>query len=812
MLRFSPLRLPLAAVFFGFATVRADDATPYRVPSPALAAIVDAPAPPAALLSPNRRTLLLLDRAEAPSISELAQPELRLAGLRINPATNGPSRSSFFIGLTFKPLDGSAGRSVSGLPKGARIGDYAWSRDSRHLAFTVVCDNGIELWLVELSNAQAQRVTGPILNAVLGDPITWIDDSTLLIRRIPPQRAAAPTAPLVPTGPVTQENLGRRAAARTFDGLLASPHDEALFEHYATSELALVTLDRKVTPLPVRGLITQVQPSPDNRHLLTQSLHRPYSYLVPSSRFPVTIDVLDRSGKRVHRLAALPLSEGTTTGAVRAGPRGVTWRADTPATLSWIQSLPAGQTTPDKKPLRDAWFTLTAPFTAKPTERQRFEFRVQTVQWCDDTLALITETWANTGVSRLWRVAPGQPGGERTLVFERKTEDRYGDPGRPITTRNSAGRLILQRSTDGSKIFLTGDGASREGDRPFLDELDLTTKQTRRVWRSAPPSYESFVAFIEPTLTHALIAHESPTEPTNYFIQTLGAETRTALTSFPNPNPQFAGVKSEVIHYRRADGVALSGTLFLPPGWSSDQGPLPTLLWAYPREFLEAEMAEQVKATPERFTRVSASGPLPFLLAGYAVLNDPAMPIIAQKGQKANDTYIEQLVANAQAAVDELVRRGVSDPKRIAVGGHSYGAFMTANLLAHSRLFRAGIARSGAYNRTLTPFGFQREQRTFWQAPTVYAAMSPFNFADKVKDPLLLIHGAADNNSGTFPIQSERFYNALKGHGATTRFVLLPHEAHGYRARESVLHMLWEMETWLDKYVKSTPADSKKTE
>lgn len=800
------LRVIVNAVIVASAFLCPDVRADYRVPSPALAAIVDAPLPPVPVLSPDRRLLLLLDRPETPAIAELAQAELRLAGLRINPATNGPSRSSFFTRMTLKSFADSSDHIVTGLPSAVRIGDYEWSRDSRHLALTVVRDAGIELWLVDIATATARRLTGPILNAALGEPISWLDDNTLIIRRIPRERGAPPTASAVTLGPVVQQNLGRRAASRTYDGLLANTHDERLFEYYATSELALLTLDGKLVALPQRGLITLVHPSPDGKHVLTQTLHRPYSYLVPFNRFPGAIDVLDRSGKREARVADLPLSENTTSG-VRAGPRNVTWRADAPATLSWFQTLTSSQTTPDGTTLRDGWYTLAAPFTTKAVEQQRFEFRAQSVQWSDEALALVTETWSTTGKTRVWQVAPGTPGSARTLLFDRKTEDRYRDPGRPVVTRNVAGRLILQRSADGRKIFLNGDGASPEGDRPFLDEFDLTTRETRRLWRSTPPIHEAFVAFTDTTLNRALVSRESPTEPTNYFLRTFDAGTLTPFTKFPNPYPQFAGVKHEVIRYKRADGLALSGTLYLPPGWTPEKGPLPTLLWAYPREYLEAETAEQMKATPERFTRVSALGPLPFLLAGYAVLNDPAMPIIAKKGQKSNDTYIEQLIASAQAAVDDLVRRGVADPKHIAVGGHSYGAFMTANLLAHSRLFRAGIARSGAYNRTLTPFGFQREQRTFWQAPGVYTAMSPFNFADKVKDPLLLIHGEADNNPGTFPMQSERFYNALKGHGATTRLILLPHESHTYRARESILHLLWEMETWLDTHVKSAPKD-----
>jgi dipeptidyl aminopeptidase/acylaminoacyl peptidase len=806
------LTVRLLALFTGLVLVPrlpAQDNPAYRTPSAALATIVDAPLPPTASLSPDRRSLLLLDRPDAPSIAQLAQPELRLAGLRINPATHGSSRLTFFIGLAFKPLDGGPERRVTGLPAPTIIGDYEWSRDSRHLALTLVRAEGTELWVVTVATAQARQLTGPILNTVFGEPIVWVDGSTLAIRRVPSDHGSPPVAPLAPSGPVVQATAGRRSANRTFQDLLASPLDEQLFEHYATSELALVQLDGKLSPLPLRGLLTLISPAPDGSRLLVSALHRPYSYLVPWSRFPTTIDVIDRAGARQYRVTDRALFEGTIGEAVPPGPRAVAWRPDQPATLTWTQALARGALTPDKKTARDAWFTLAAPFTGQPVEQQRFEFRLSSVQWCDDRLALVTESWTNTRLVRTWQVAPGKPGSARQLLHQRSSEDRYADRGRPALTRNAFGRPVLLRSADAGRIYLAGPGASPEGDRPFLDEYDLTTGATRRLWRSAPPHYEEFMAFTDDTGTRALMVRESPAEPAHYVVRTLASGALTPITTLANPFPQFAGVKAEVIHYKRADGVALSGQLYLPPGWSPGQGPLPTLLWAYPREFQSEETAGQVKATPDRFVRVSATGPLPFLLAGYAVLDDPAMPIVARPGRKSNDTYIEQLVANAQAAIDELARRGVSDPQRMAVGGHSYGAFMTANLLAHSRLFRAGIARSGAYNRTLTPFGFQREQRTLWQAPEVYAAMSPFNFADKVKDPLLLIHGTADNNAGTFPLQSERFYQALKGHGATARLVLLPHESHGYRARESLLHMLWEIESWLDTHVKPAAVGKK---
>ncbi len=777
----------------------------YRTPSPALAAIVDAPLPPAAVLSTDRKTLVLLDRPDAPSIADLAAPELRLAGLRFRPDHRARSRELTYTGASFQAVAGGPARRVAGLPPGQPIGDYEWSPDGRHFACVVTAAAGLELWVAEVESARARRVAGPGLNAVLGKPFAWLDAGTLVVRRVPADLGATPVAPTVPAGPVVQANLGGRAPARTFDGLLASPHDEARFAHYAESELAVVALDGTLAPLPVRGLVQAVAPSPDGHYLIVETLRKPFSYLVPAGRFPTAIEIFDRAGRRVHRVAELPLHENTTA-AVRPGPRQVAGRADAPAALAWVEELPRNAKTADGRTARDALFLLAAPFAGAPAELQRFEHRVSGVTWGDARFALVHEAQTAAKLARVWRIDPSAPGAARTLLLTRQTEDRYGDPGRVATVRTAAGRAVAARSADGRTLFLHGAGASPEGDRPFLDAFDLETQTTRRLWRSAPPQCEEFIAFVDGGLTRALVSRESATEPLHYGVRDYAAGTLAALTSFPHPYPDFMRTRKEVIRYRRADGVELSGTLHLPPGWTPAQGPLPALLWAYPREFLDAEHAAQVKATPERFARVSAQGPLPFLLAGYAVLDDPAMPIVAEKGKKPNDRYREQLVANARAAVDELVRRGVADPARIAVGGHSYGAFMTANLLAHTDLFAAGIARSGAYNRTLTPFGFQSEQRSFWQVPEVYGAMSPFNFAHRIKAPLLLIHGAADDNSGTFPLQSERFYAALQGQGAVARLALLPHESHSYRARESLLHLLWEMETWLETHVKRVPA------
>ena len=794
--------------------LRAADDAVFKKPSAALAALVDAPLTPSVSLSPDKQRLLLLERPALPPVAELAEPELRLAGLRLNPATTGPSRAAYYTGIVVKTLATGAEQRLAGLPADGRITQLAWSTKGRHLLLTVTFPDRLELWLADIPAASARRLVDRPLNGTVDSP-AWVDDTTVVASFIPAGRGAPPAAPIVPAGPVVQENLGGKRPARTYADMLANAHDEAVFEHYVTAELALVSLEGRVSPLGLRGIFGNAAPSPDGRYLLVSQWTRPYSYLVPVTRFPTKITVHDRSGKLVHTVADLPLAENIPipTGSVRTGPRSVTWRADVPATLSWVQALDGGDAGRDAS-LRDEWFTHAAPFTGAPVSQQKLALRATGVTWGDDRHAILTEYWWKTRKVRTWLVAPGSPGAAPTLLFERSSEDRYGNPGSPVLARNQLGRLTLLMSADRSKIYLDGPGASPEGDRPFLDEFDLATKKSRRLWRSAAPYYENFIAHFDDGLVRILTQRESVTEPANYFIRRLGeaddAKALAPVTKFPNPYPQFAAVKKELVTYKRADGVALSGTLYLPPGRSALDGPLPTLLWAYPREYKDADAAGQVKESPYRFIRVSPLGPLPFLLSGYAVFDDPTMPIIGEGKTEPNDTYVQQLVASAKAAVDELVRRGVTDRNRVAVAGHSYGAFMTANLLAHSDLFRAGIARSGAYNRTLTPFGFQSEERTLWQAPEVYAAMSPFNHANKIKDPILLVHGAVDNNPGTFPIQSERFYNALKGHGATTRYVQLPHESHGYRGRENILHLLWETEQWLDTYVKPPRKDAAK--
>ena len=783
----------------------ADDTAGYRLPPGAIADLVDAPPTPSVSISPDRRWMLIMPRTSLPMIEELSQPELRLAGLRINPTTNGTSRGSHFTQLTIRDIVDGSDRDVTGLAPGTRIGFPRWSPDNQRIAFPITLDDGIELWIADLETARARKLTDGLLNYTFGGAFNWArDGQSLLARFVPPERGDPPGAPTVPPGPNVLENIGREAPARTYQDLLKSPHDEALFDYYCTSQIARVALDGTTTPLGTAGLRTRMSHSPDGRFILVETIQRPYSYLVPSSRFPKRVEVWNRDGEVVQQIADIPLAEEVPIafGSVRTGPRSLNWRADAPATLVWAEALDGGDARVETDE-RDRVLMLPAPFSDLPIEIATLGLRFSGVTWGSDELALVSSSWRRTRRTRTWIVKPGIPDAPQQVLFDRSSEDRYGDPGSPLLRRNQYGESVLRTGDDGNTLFLSGSGASPEGDRPFLDRLDLTTTKTERLWRSEAPYYESVVDFLSDDLRRVVTRRESKTVPANYFIRDLDDGELTRLTDFPHPMPQFKDVQLELIRYERSDGVALTAKLYLPPGYNAEDGPLPMLMWAYPREFKSAQAAGQLTGSPHRFVRVSLHSALLWLLEGYAVLDGPTMPIVGEGDEEPNDHFIEQLVSSASAAIDEVVRRGVADPERIAIGGHSYGAFMTANLLAHSDLFRAGIARSGAYNRTLTPFGFQAEQRTLWESPDTYFTMSPFMHAEKVNEPILLIHGEADNNSGTFPLQSQRYYAALKGHGATARLVMLPHESHGYRARESVMHMLWEMTTWLDTYVKN---------
>jgi dipeptidyl aminopeptidase/acylaminoacyl peptidase len=812
LLAVAPLALAAAPVA-GSSAPQAADAKAgqgYQLPSAALQAVANAPRAPTLSLSPRRDIAALMQTPPLPSINEVAQPELKLAGVRINPATYSASTFTFGDKLWLMSIADGKERQISGLPQPLSIASLAWSPDQQYLAFNQVhaASGANELWIIDVSSGSARRLLTD-LNSVFGDGYSWLPDSRgLLVTQQPKARGPAPAAGGIPTGPAiqqTQADAGVRAI-RTYQDLLANEVDARLFDYYASAQPARVALNGETTPLSTAGVYLDVSVSPDGRHVLVERVQRPYSYLVPADDFPRRIEVLSAAdGRLEHTVADLSLVEGLPTGndAVPTGVRSVSWRADAPATLVWAEAQDGGDPGREAK-VRDAVLMQAAPFEHPPVTLAQLGSRYAGIQWGRGDLALLNESWWKSRVVKQWRIAPDQLDQAPQLLSERSAQDRYNDPGRPALVRDVNGRSRLQITADGRSIFLLGQGASPEGDRPFVDRFDLDSRQATRLFHSQAPDYALPQALLDQEGGALLLTRESPDVPPNYYVQSLADTTVAprALTRFEHPLPQLRGVGKEQIRYKRNDGVDLTATLMLPPGYNvKKNGPLPLLMWAYPGEFKTAAAASQVTDSPYRFNAVGYWGPQAFLAKGYAVLVSPSMPIIGEGDKEPNDTYLPQLIANAEAAVDEVVRRGVTDRDHIAIGGHSYGAFMTANLLAHTRLFKAGIARSGAYNRTLTPFGFQAEERNFWQAQDVYLKMSPFNFADKIKDPILFIHGEDDNNSGTFPIQSERMFAAVKGLGGTARLVMLPNESHHYRARESLMTMLAESERWLEQTI-----------
>ena len=779
-----------------FAQTGGTGSSAWLTPPPAIVDILDAPRTPDVVVSPDGDVVALIERRSMPGIADLARPMHRLAGYRIDPRNSAPWRSPAVTAITLQPLDPGRASTRVDAPWGTTLGWARFAPDGRHLSYAVLRDTGVEQWVVDVGTGVPRPLTSASLNATWGEPCGWLPDSSgVLCRFRMSARGSPPEPPRAPGGPIVRESGGRPAPVRTYQDLLRGPHDDALFTYHFTSRIGTVALATgRRTDIGDPGLFARVAGAPDGRHVLVERIEPPFPRSVPAARFARSVEVWTADGE-VIEIARRPVADSVPIGGVQAGPRAHRWDPTRPATVVWIEARDDGDPERDV-PHRDRLRALAAPFDGTPSELIRTEFRVAGVAWTEDGSTLVDTVDRATRGRRLWRLRPD--GGEPRRVFDRSAEDAYADPGTLVRRpgRSTAGALILQH---GDHVYLSGRGASPRGDHPFLDRLDLDTLEVERVFRSATGSYERAIAVLAADGGTLLTRRESRVEPPNYLVRDLADDTERAVTSYADPAPALRQVRRERLSYTRADGVALSATLYLPPGYRDGER-RPLLMWAYPREYASVAAAGQVRGSSERFLDVRGASHLLLLAEGYAILDGPSMPIVGA-GETANDTYVEQLVASAAAAIDAVVDRGVADRDRIAIGGHSYGAFMAANLLAHSDLFRAGIARSGAYNRTLTPFGFQNERRTFWEAPEVYGAMSPFFHASAIDEPLLLTHGAIDDNSGTFPLQSERFFAALAGHGATVRYVTLPYESHGYVARESVLHVVAEMLRWCELHL-----------
>lgn len=779
----------------------------YQKPPKEILELVDSPLAPSVWIDSNGENVVLFYRDAYKSIAELSEAELRLGGLRINPKTNIGSRTRFYNNIRVKKASEKDARQVSGIPNNPRFSNFTISPNQKMVAFLNTVEDGVQLWLADIENGTAKQLSSLKVNANMGDPINWFKDgSALLVNVIPKDRKELiNTDEAVPDGPTITVSDGEKAQNRTYQDLLSSPNEEFNFEQLALSEIKKIALDGKVADFLPTAMYDELDFSPDGNYVMVNTIKRPFSYIVPYNRFPFETNIYSKEGKLIKKVNDVPLNEVEPKGfmATRMGKRRMDWRADKPATIYWAEALDKGD--PEVKvDYRDAVYQLEAPFNGKEKLLLKTKNRYSGITWGNDNLAIASDYWWNDRNTKSYLFNPSNASETPKIIFDRNYQDRYNDPGNFVTARNDFDERVLEM-VDGN-AFLMGDGFSDKGQFPFVDEFNLKTQKTKRIYQSEyTDKLENLNSAIDMKKGKILVRIESQNEYPNYYFRNIKKKNDlTPVTSFENPFKSIQNVHKEVITYKRDDGLELEGTLYLPIGYDKEKKEkMPMLLWAYPREFKDKNSASQNTTNPNEFIYPYYGSPIYWVTQGYVVLDDAAFPIVGEGDEEPNDTFRTQLVGNAKAAIDAVDKMGYIDRNRVGVGGHSYGAFMVANLLSHSDLFAAGIARSGAYNRTLTPFGFQSEERSYWDSPDTYNTMSPFMHADKMKTPLLLIHGEADNNSGTYPLQSERYFNALKGLGATARLVMLPKESHGYSAKESILHVLWEQDQWLDKYVKN---------
>ena len=781
--------------------VQGQDAVGYQRPSTDITNLLLAKPTPNVSVDSKGEWMLLSERNSYPSVEELGQPEIRVAGLRMNPNNYSPSRQTYINNFLLKNISTGKEYKIVGLPANLLASNVSWSESEKKIVFTNTTSSRIDAYVIDVAMQKATRINKQPLHLINGANIKWVDDNSLMYKVAIAPAAAAPKKPITPTGPTIVQSLGKAAPTRTYQDLIKSPYDEQLFEFMATAQLVINKSGIEM-PIGKPAIFTGLSYSADKKYMLQRSIVKPYAYLVPASGFASQVCITDMQGKLIKLLASLPSIETRPSGNdnVQNVPRSISWRNDEPATITWCMPLDSGLIK-NKMEYHDIVYALRAPFVGEPTELFKTNMRYGGIAWGNETFAWVVEYLQGKQLQRTSRYNP--TAGTLETLFEYNSTDAYSDPGEPETEKNKFNIDVI-RVKDNSLLLNNTIGASPKGDLPYLAKFDLDTKKKTILWRCKEGEYEQIIAVLNADKMQLLTRRESIKDVPNYFIKNLILKVADIpITNFGNPYPALAGITKQKLQYKRADGVDLTGDLYLPKGYDkAKDGALPVLMWAYPREFNSAADAGQVRGSKDRFTLLNWASPIFYATQGFAVLDNAEMPIVSTDTlKKPNDDFIAQLKLNAEAAINTLSNMGVGDKNRVAVGGHSYGAFMTANLLAHTNLFKAGIARSGAYNRTLTPFGFQGEDRTYWQAPQLYFDMSPFSFADKIKTPLLLIHGDSDDNQGTFPINSERLYAAIKGNGGTVRFVFLPYEAHSYRGKENLLHMLWEQGEWLKKYV-----------
>ena len=733
--------------------------------------------------------MLLYGNGTVP-IADIPTNDLCLATVRIDPNRYCRMIEKGYYKASLKPIPNGEEIEICNLPEGSTIIHAAWYPTGDKVLIFNREKDGVYLYSASLENGSATRISNRRINTTARKFIEWTSDTEFITACVVEGRQAPERG--TPIGPVVQESLGKKTRKRTVQGLLRDDFDMQALKFYFTSQLVHFTSSGE-KEIGKPALYRTINISPNREFLMIYRVVEPYSCEAKfmSLKSVVTIEDL----------------EGNIVKTVKQRSK-LSWRSDRPATLIWCVN--AKKDNPDYKA---TIYEQDAPFTEDRRIVVRTTKPFEKIYWCNDNLALVVEKEKNKVVISSFK--PGDS--DLHTIVSYNSKNIYDHlPGEPIMVRNHYGRKVLWTNEEGNEVMFIGEGYTPDGQIPNLTLYKLDGGGSKVIWKSKAPYFEKIIAAKDPTARIFITSRESFEEPTNFYLSNLKKRSRVAITDLPEPYPALKGITRQLLTYKRADGLELKSFVWLPAGYNAKRdGKLPILIWAYPRGYKSAEEAARPKYSLYTHPKIPTTGSsaLFWLTQGYCVMESMAMPLIPMEGhKKANDTFVEQLTMNAEAAIKALSEAGYGDPNRVAIGGHSYGAFMTANLLTHTKLFKAGIARSGAYNRSLTPYGFQDENRDYWSAMELYHEMSPFDHANKLSGALLLVHGNADQNSGTHTIQSERYFQALRGHKKYIRYVELPEDGHTYQIRENILHYLYEANLWLDKYVKNadTTADTEK--
>jgi len=783
-------------------------------------------------LSPDRHFYVVLERDGMPTLKAMGKDHLNLGGFQVDTAANRARELTTRSAKGIRIVELETKKSVQvPLRPDARVTDIAWSKDSKKFAFLAHFLDRTEIWIASASDGKCHQVTPWPVLATMVTTLSWTTDDNLITVLIPKGRPAAVEKPDVATTPKVKVSDGKATSIRTYPSLLQNPYEAQLVEFYATGQLAKVDVAKgSVKTIGKPAMIRSVNPSPDGRNFIVTVMEKPFSYIYPVSNFPQRESIWDDAGaeKAFIQRRGMQTGEGGGPGGRGASganaKRSIEWRPDGEG-LSYLQVEPAniipdasgggGGEDSDEQTRRgtggggqrgqrgagaagqgpqrpDQVFQWLPPFSAKDAKLvYTSPTRINSVRYSADMKTLFLDQTFGTRN----RISTVNLDADKKLTTLLET----GPDDDAVDLSMTAGPKT------GTVVRISGDGKSedpqKEAPRPFIDRIDLATGKRENAFESKADVFEQ-PTILDNDLKSLLVVRQTPKMVPNTYLVSPGGSTETKLTDNVDYVSDLTQAHRETIVVTRQDGFKFEVKVTLPRYFTYGVKP-PAFFWFYPSEFVDQAAYDKGKRNFNKnlFSQVGGANKAILTRLGY-VLVEPDCPIVGPADRK-NDEYVPQLRNNLAAVIDELDRRGWADRRRLGIGGHSYGAFSTANALVNTPFFKAGIAGDGNFNRSLTPFGFQTDDRQLWDGRGFYLEMSPFLYAERMTGALLMYHGMEDQNVGTDPINSERMFDALEALGKTAALYKYPYEDHGQVAQETILDQWARFVAWLDKYVKN---------